>query len=274
MALTGAYIVKLDNGSVSGVMRRACPGRPFLPGALDRPEDEVCGKRGSHDVGGIWLCLGHYKMVLRESGLHNLADEERAIRPGTCVFPAWGRSSDMPEVSLVCGNEAEVMVGTAGVCAHHLEMATKWVLDREKARKSEEAEKFERAREAEAQTWSAQGYQVVYYLRRPSDGAIKIGTTKGFAKRYRDLVKDHGELELLLTHCGDYPREREMHRKFDALLIGNEWFRPGPELMEWIVHVRRKPVNNRTRLPETVRLGVTLALLDEARKRERGQDAA
>lgn len=233
-----------------------------------RAEDEVCGTLGLHDVGGIWLCLAHYKMFTRETELHAVANEERVVRPGTCVFPAWGTSGVMPKVALVCGRDAVAAIGSAGVCEYHLEVTTKWVLDREKAIDSEKMARVESLREAEMQTWAADGSQVVYYLHRPSDGAIKIGTSKGFTKRHRDLVKEHGELRLLLSHCGDHPREKEMHRKFDALAIGNEWFRPGVELLEWIVAVRRKPVNNRTKLPETVRLGVVQALLRQAQEKE------
>ena len=82
-----------------------------------------------------------------------------------------------------------------------------------------------------------------------------------------------GPLDILLTHCGAFEREHEMHRKFARLWIKGEWFRCGPELLEWIIYVRRKPANARTALEGTVPPVEIRKLLAESR-REQAKPAA
>lgn len=52
----------------------------------------------------------------------------------------------------------------------------------------------------------------VYYARRTSDGMIKIGYT-GTAVwfRMRMLSREHGELQVLMTHAGHRAEEKAAH---------------------------------------------------------------
>lgn len=93
---------------------------------------------------------------------------------------------------------------------------------------------------------------VVYAVRRLSDGAIKIGTTGALKKRIKGLQREYGEVKLLATTPGYMRREREIHKELEQYRICHEYmmrghrkikyskpkptefFRPEPGLMAWI----------------------------------------
>ncbi len=85
---------------------------------------------------------------------------------------------------------------------------------------------------------------VVYYLRRPEDGAIKIGWSTylvGSFGRFSKLARSFPGLELLAWEAGGLPEERERHREFDHHRMNyprDEWFRPGPDLLAHIAALR------------------------------------
>lgn len=80
---------------------------------------------------------------------------------------------------------------------------------------------------------------VVYYLRRPSDEAIKIGVSSQLANRIRNLAKLEGEdLELLAYEQGSYDVENDRHRLYGQYALGGEWFRPGEKLLAHIGRLR------------------------------------
>jgi hypothetical protein len=266
----GTFIVKLDleSGAVIKIEKKACPGRPTRLGEPPA-EREVCGMPGRHQVGGLWLCVGCFRRVVQDAEAYRRASEEQLVMLDKCLFPAGGAGR---LTSTLCGLPATAAVSNIPVCADHYGVVLRWHRElsarEEEARKQLEAEidaETDAAREAEMRTWAAEGSQIVYYLRR-GDGAVKIGTSANPGSRFDALVREHGDLHLLLTHCGDYGREREMHHRFADLCIRGEWFRPEPPLLEWIIHVRRKHVNMQTRSAETVPLRYVLGLLREARQ--------
>lgn len=83
---------------------------------------------------------------------------------------------------------------------------------------------------------------MVYFVRFPGLGFIKIGTTTNLKKRLdalRTSVPD-GDLEVLLLLPGSYDLERSMHRQFRHLRVRGEWFRADDELLDFIDERRPK----------------------------------
>lgn len=83
---------------------------------------------------------------------------------------------------------------------------------------------------------------VVYYLRRRSDGAVKIGWSQDVDARCRRLAEVYGDVELLCTEPGGWSLEQQRHDQFERLRLprqvelegGSEWFREGAALrMHW-----------------------------------------
>lgn len=91
---------------------------------------------------------------------------------------------------------------------------------------------------------------MIYFLRRPSDGYIKIGFTDAYTTRLNALRKQHGDLELLGALPGDLVREKELHIQFAGLRINRtEWFKPESLLTEYIrEHTREQPINDTVRI--------------------------
>jgi hypothetical protein len=83
---------------------------------------------------------------------------------------------------------------------------------------------------------------VVYFLqlrRGRTGGPIKIGTTSDFAKRLRTLSPMYPwPLKILGVVIGNYETETELHYRFSSLHMHGEWFRPAPELVEFIKSAR------------------------------------
>jgi transcriptional regulator with XRE-family HTH domain len=75
----------------------------------------------------------------------------------------------------------------------------------------------------------------LYFVRRESDGAIKIGLSRNPKARLGNLrVATPDRLSLLGTVDGDYARERELHKRFADSRIAGEWFEPTDELLALI----------------------------------------
>ena len=80
----------------------------------------------------------------------------------------------------------------------------------------------------------------VYYVRRISDGMIKIGYSTMIKERLRGLRAEFGELQLLMTHSGGRAEEEAAHEQFAAYRIPRtEWFRPAKPLLCWIGETRQ-----------------------------------
>jgi hypothetical protein len=74
----------------------------------------------------------------------------------------------------------------------------------------------------------------VYFLRRER-GPIKIGLSKNPGERRYQIMLDVGErVEILAMIVGSRDKERALHKKFGHLKITKEWFRPDPELLDYI----------------------------------------
>lgn len=79
---------------------------------------------------------------------------------------------------------------------------------------------------------------VVYYIKVSK--YIKIGTTKDVDKRLQNYPPDS---ELLATEPGGYNIEAMRHEQFAKYLAArNEWFEPGPKLMQHIEGLQQAAV--------------------------------
>lgn len=81
---------------------------------------------------------------------------------------------------------------------------------------------------------------MIYFIRRPDGGRIKIGNTLRLSARLRELTAEHGPgLEVMAVTDGSFDRERALHGRFAGLRVdGNgqrEWFEPGDDLVDFII---------------------------------------
>ena len=76
----------------------------------------------------------------------------------------------------------------------------------------------------------------IYFVRSGLDGPIKIGfTRKEPYYRIRELQTAHPEkLFLLATAVGTVADEKMFHKRFLPYQLHGEWFRPAPELINYI----------------------------------------
>lgn len=73
---------------------------------------------------------------------------------------------------------------------------------------------------------------LVYFIRRVSDGAIKIGhSVRPLARLQTFQIASAERLELVATLDGGQRVEHELHRRFASARIIGEWFAPVPELL-------------------------------------------
>lgn len=172
-----------------------------------------------------------------------LADGRRCVA-------RWASTNHYHGAGSVCGAEPDKTVAGIDLCGHHADLLTKWRyfeepeerVRRKTDRLREADEEYEKALdESEAHRERVRAARsVVYYIRRSSDGAVKIGTTTAFTNRMNALRSEHGELRVLLTHSGGLAEERAMHSQFGAYRIGRtEWFAPAKDLLRWIDSRRR-----------------------------------
>lgn len=80
---------------------------------------------------------------------------------------------------------------------------------------------------------------MIYFLRHPETGLIKIGKTKNYHQRLSQLIAEHGDLELLGIMQGYTDKECELHEQFSSLnvrgdLKGVEWFESEQSLLGYI----------------------------------------
>lgn len=73
---------------------------------------------------------------------------------------------------------------------------------------------------------------LVYFMRRDSDGFIKIGSSFAPEQRRIEIERAVGcRVELLSFRHGGIEAERELHRQFLRNRADGEWFRPCAELL-------------------------------------------
>lgn len=194
------------------------------------------------------------------------ADGLRHRRGDICGLRFWKMIGDIP----VCGDhygEAELWAWGVAADERLAIDAERQRLDSRRERQDRrvraEAEKLEKSRREAAQRELAAA-SLVYYVRRESDGLIKIGTTGRVDRRMATLEHDHGPLQLLLTHDGDRAAEERMHARFADWRAEGEWFRPGRPLLEFLDASRR--AQGTAPVKGTVRRGIIAELMVGAAK--------
>lgn len=76
--------------------------------------------------------------------------------------------------------------------------------------------------------------EYVYFLRNPTNGLVKIGTSRDLYGRIQALRAEHGaKLELIGYFHGGEIIENEMHKKFLHLNFQREWFHSTTELIDY-----------------------------------------
>lgn len=169
-----------------------------------------------------------------------------------------------PGMRLLCGGKATRSIGAIDLCEDHYLAAAAWREQLPEAarlagiadRRARELENIQREAEHRvAVEQRKREISIIYYLRR-SDGDIKIGTTCRPVRRLSVLTREHGILQLLLTHSGGRQRERELHDRFDDLAVGGEWFTARKKLTDWIRKCRLDPAIAAGQLPRTVGMDV------------------
>ena len=75
---------------------------------------------------------------------------------------------------------------------------------------------------------------VLYFVRRESDGAVKIGITTDLRRRLPDLRRLHGGMTLLGTAKGATTREKLLHLLFADARLDGEFFQATPAVMSFL----------------------------------------
>ena len=152
-----------------------------------------------------------------------------------------------PASPVMCGDPAPHEVAGALFCDLHFELILQWA--------------------SEAGRTAA---SLVYYVRRESDGMIKIGTSRTFATRFAALSQEHGPLLILAVHRGAHREEHLVHARFRALRGEGEWFRPELRLMEHILKARSLPGSQQPEgLPAQIDLLELGGIVLRTKRRER-----
>lgn len=153
----------------------------------------------------------------------------------------------------VCGYPAARWAGDIPLCGKHYKRLMAWISDEDDiGRERERRLHAERMRDQEeynlyriqSEREQAEGiapYSVVYYIRRVSDGMIKIGFSTSFEDRIAKHRRDYGTLQVLLVHGGGRLEEGSAHSRFSDYRIGRtEWFMPARPVLKWITNARRR----------------------------------
>jgi len=161
----------------------------------------------------------------------------------------WASTNSDHAAGSICGDPATHHAGDVDLCQHHWNRVYEWRFwDKpredieEKTRAIREADKDYRRAVRESALYREQvdaEHSVVYFIRRISDGMVKIGTTGSFRSRMNAIKAEHGALQVLFTRSGSRKLESEMHAKFAEYRIARtEWFAPVRPLLWWIYEER------------------------------------
>ncbi|GEL75182.1 GIY-YIG nuclease family protein [Myxococcus virescens] len=75
----------------------------------------------------------------------------------------------------------------------------------------------------------------VYFIQAGEMGPIKIGSSRNPATRLLELQTGNPEpLFLCATSPGGVEAEQQLHEDFASLRMTGEWFRPAPELIDYV----------------------------------------
>jgi hypothetical protein len=193
-----------------------------------------------------------------------------AIAADPVCMARWATANRRHDEDSICGRPAFRNASEFDLCEHHYNRVLEYryfdvPLD-------QAGEKLARLRDADARYAAAQQESqehceavrakasVVYYIRRMSDGMIKIGTSTTPAKRIATHRREQGEIQILLMHSGGRKEEQEVHRKLDVYRPGrSEWFHSSRPLLRWILETRQLGRHNGAQ-------GMDLLTLTEFRK--------
>ena len=201
-------------------------------------------------------------------------------RPDDPVCMArWASTNSAHAAGSICGAPATHDAGDVDLCRHHFDRVYEWRFWEEPVKRAKEKTAAIKAADAEYRQAVIDSEihrervraerSLVYYIRRTSDGMVKIGTTAAFKSRMNALRAEHGELQILLTHSGGRAEELKAHREYDAYRIqGTEWFRPVRTLLDAICIERRIVRYRETQQPGALKIG-ELEKLAKAAPRDR-----
>ncbi len=80
----------------------------------------------------------------------------------------------------------------------------------------------------------------LYIMRATPSGNLKIGITRHVDKRLQHIRSANYEaIELIKSVPATPQRERAVHAAFAGHRIRGEWFRPTPEILEWVKRLGR-----------------------------------
>lgn len=80
---------------------------------------------------------------------------------------------------------------------------------------------------------------VIYFLRDRPTGAIKIGVTSILKERVGTIARTLAVCpELLLVVAGDEDQERRLHCIFAEFRLRFEWYRPAPQILDFVESLR------------------------------------
>jgi hypothetical protein len=187
----------------------------------------------------------------------------------TCTA-RWATGNGAHRAGDLCGQPATERVGDSDLCPYHFGRALDWFYKRriELPEKHQREHEESLRRAAEARRLAAEARSIVYYLHRPADGLIKIGTSTDYKARFSVLRAEYGELRLLLACAGGRAEEAEAHRRFAAARAAGEWFRPELPLLLEILRIRRARGYQQRRLPVQVPLAGIRALIKATREQQ------
>ena len=79
---------------------------------------------------------------------------------------------------------------------------------------------------------------LVYFIGDPTTGTVKIGFSKSVNRRLAQLqIATTSELQLLGCTVGGPRLEKKLHEQFKPFRVRGEWFRLGPELLQYIQQI-------------------------------------
>jgi T5orf172 domain len=257
----------------SGTYERArvrCVAVWAAPGSAAHRAGQICGQPGTHQVADVVLCEHHYRRMrewMKDADQRDVIDAREKVRAVNLEAERLDRQRAARQAKLRA-EETRLEKGRLREVAR---------LQAELAREVER----ERVRAAEAARAEA---SVVYFVRRESDGLIKIGTSRTPAKRLAYLKREHGALKLVAVAGGDHKRENEFHRRFAALRAEGEWFRPELALLECVYALMKEcllePVPGLPPVVERIEIGRMIwkikigPVREMTRKRQAARDAA
>jgi len=176
----------------------------------------------------------------------------------------WASGSSGVPAGSICGQAAVKRAGDVDLCQHHWNRMYDWRFwgkrreaTEEQTRALREADKDYRRAVKESALYREQvdaEHSVVYFIRRISDGMVKIGTTGSFRPRMNSIKAEHGALQVLFTRSGSRKLESEMHAKFAEYRIARtEWFMPVRPLLWWIYEERSRVLYRKSQQAGAVR---------------------